>query len=280
LKKVFGAIFVIIALVMSLIIGALPAAAEAGSVVINEIMPNPSKVADSNGEWVELYNPTADDIDINGWTIKDDGNSSHVIDNGGPLLIPAGGYLVLGINDDPAENGGVDVAYSYYNPDPWAIQFLLANSGDEVVLLDAAGVEVDRTEYWRSYRGRSWALKSPALDNSDMANWYLSATTTYGAGDYGTPGQRNEYADDLIDESIDDVEELVDSGELGNGQGNALTSTLDAALDSLENENTTTTANQLNAVINKINAWIKAGKISEEEGQALIDAINEILATL
>lgn len=279
MKKVFGAIFVIIALVMSLTIGAVPAAAEGNSVVINEVMANPSKVADTNGEWFELYNPTADDIDINGWTIKDDDYNSHLINNGGPLIIEAGGYLVLGVNDDPDENGGVDVAYAYgYD------NFALANGiDDEVILLDSAGVEVDRSEYWRSYRGISWALKNPTWDNAyiDMynANWYRS-TTVYGLGDYGTPGQRNGYADDLIDENIDEVEDLVDNGELGNGQGNALTSTLDAALESLDEGNTTTAANQLNAAINKIKAWMKSGKISQEEGQALIDAIMEILATL
>jgi hypothetical protein len=69
-------------------------------IVINEIIQNPSAVYDSAGEWFELYNPTTSDIDIDGWTIKDNDSDSHVIDNGGPLLIPAGGYLVLGNNTD------------------------------------------------------------------------------------------------------------------------------------------------------------------------------------
>ena len=60
-------------------------------VVINEIMNNPSAVSDSNGEWFEIFNPTAAAIDIDGWTIRDNGSDSFVIDNGGPLLVPAGG---------------------------------------------------------------------------------------------------------------------------------------------------------------------------------------------
>ncbi len=52
-------------------------------------------------------------IDLNGWTIRDAGTDSHRIANGGPLWLPAGGYLVLGRNADPGSNGGVQVAYQY-----------------------------------------------------------------------------------------------------------------------------------------------------------------------
>ena len=67
-------------------------------VVINEIIQNPAAVSDASGEWFEVYNPTIMYIDMNGWTIADNDGDSHVIDNGDPLLIPAGGYLVFGIN--------------------------------------------------------------------------------------------------------------------------------------------------------------------------------------
>ncbi|NIP52260.1 MAG: lamin tail domain-containing protein, partial [Phycisphaerae bacterium] len=71
-------------------------AADPGDVVINEIMQNPNAVFDSAGEWFELYNATGADIDIEGWTISDNDIDSHTINNGAPLIIPAGGYLVLG----------------------------------------------------------------------------------------------------------------------------------------------------------------------------------------
>ena len=86
---------------------------EVPELVINEIIQNPAAVSDTNGEWLELFNPTADAIDIDGFTLRDDGTDSHVIDNGGPLVIAAGGYLVLGRDDDFATNGGVIVDYQY-----------------------------------------------------------------------------------------------------------------------------------------------------------------------
>ena len=78
-------------------------------IVINEILRNPTKVTKSAGEWFELFNPTAVDIDINGWTIQDNGTDHHVISNGFPLIVPAGGFLVLG-RSSGATNGGSAVS--------------------------------------------------------------------------------------------------------------------------------------------------------------------------
>lgn len=159
-------------------------------IVVNEIMQNPSQVYDDKGEWFELYNPTAAEVDLNGWTIKDNDTNSHVINNGGPLLIAPNGYLVLGNNADSATNGGVQVDYAY--PSSW----VLANGDDEVILLDANLNEIDRVEYdggpqFPDPTGASMALADPALDNNVGANWYRENTIRYGDGDYGTPGWRN-----------------------------------------------------------------------------------------
>ncbi|MFQ5398308.1 MAG: lamin tail domain-containing protein [Anaerolineae bacterium] len=179
-----------ITLILSLGVGSAAAAANPGDVVINEIMQNPSAVSDSAGEWFELYNTTSSDIDINAWTIKDNDFNSHVINNGGPLIIPAGGYLVLGNNTNTATNGGVNVAYSYGS------NWYLSNSSDEVVLLDNTSTEIDRVEYdngatFPDPAGASMALRDPSLDNNIGANWCTSSTT-FGAGDSGTPGSAND----------------------------------------------------------------------------------------
>jgi hypothetical protein len=162
--------------------------ASPGDVVINEIMQNPFAVSDSAGEWFELFNPTPAEIDIDGWTIKDDDSDSHVINNGGPLNIPAGGFLVLGRNADTSTNGGVTVDYEYSG-------FLLANTADEVVLLQGT-TEIDRVEYdngvtFPDPNGASMALIDPALDNNIGGNWCTS-TTPFGDGDLGTPGESND----------------------------------------------------------------------------------------
>ena len=181
--------------------------------VINEIIQNPSAVSDSDGEWFELHNPTGSGIDIDGWTIEDNGTDSHVINNGGPLIVPAGGYLVLGVSADSATNGGVTVDYSYGSG------FFLGNSGDELVLLDGSSTEIDRVEWdngatFPDPNGASMSLIDPALDNNAGSNW-CTAITPFGDGDLGTPGAANDCSpfipEVVINEIIQNPSAVFDS---------------------------------------------------------------------
>lgn len=140
--------------------------------MISEIMKDPTGITDANGEWFELFNPTSQPIDINGWTIQDAGTDTHVINNGGPLIVPAGGYLILGSNADPLLNGNVPVAYQYSF-------FFLANADDEIILKDLGGAIIDQVFYdngptFPDPVGASMALKSPAADNNLGASWSTS----------------------------------------------------------------------------------------------------------
>lgn len=56
------------------------AAANAGSIIVTEIMHNPEDVSDQNGEYFELFNTTGSDIDLYGWTISDNEGQSFTID--------------------------------------------------------------------------------------------------------------------------------------------------------------------------------------------------------
>lgn len=162
-----------------------------GDIVITEIMQNPDAVDDSLGEWFEIYNAAAIAIDLNGWTI---GTENHVIDNGGPLVIAAGQYLVFGINSDTPTNGGVTVDYEYSS-------VTLANGSDTLTLSDPSASEIDRVEWdngasFPDPDGASMALASPALDNNVGSNWFTSSTA-YGDGDLGSPGAANPTPDSL-----------------------------------------------------------------------------------
>ena len=192
-KRLLASLIVAVLLLFT-VINAWPIKADSVDVIINEIMQNPSAVSDANGEWFELLNPTGSDIDINGWTIKDNDIDSHMIDNGGPLVIPAGGYLILGCNANSSTNGGVSVDYVYGSQSSWAI----ANGADEIILLDSRLSEIDRVEYdggpnFPDPTGASMALRDPVLDNNIGANW-CTASTPYGDGDLGTPGAENDCA--------------------------------------------------------------------------------------
>ena len=62
-----------------------------GDLVINEIMPNPSAVWDSLGEWIEIYNATDAVINLNGLTLADNDIEAWdyvLLDSGGAIAIP------------------------------------------------------------------------------------------------------------------------------------------------------------------------------------------------
>ncbi len=163
--------------------------ATAGDIVITEVMQNPAAVTDALGEWFEVFNTTFSPIDLNGWIIADMDIDIDTIDNGGPLEVPAGGYMILGINADAATNGGITVAYAYNN-------IFLGNGADELILRTPDGTVIDSIAWdggtlWPDPTGASMSLQDPGLDNNDGTNWCV-ATTPYGAGDLGTPGTTND----------------------------------------------------------------------------------------
>ena len=155
--------------------------------MITEIMQNPLFLLDADGEWFEIRNAGATAVDLNGWTIKDLGLDSHVIDNGGPLVINPGEYKVLGVNAAAMAGEGVTLFYQYAG-------FVLGNADDELILVDTLGREVDVVMWdggpvWPDPTGASMAWTGTG-DNNDGTNWTTS-TAVFGNGDMGTPGAAN-----------------------------------------------------------------------------------------
>ncbi len=150
-------------------------------IVISEIIPNPSQVSDSFGEWVELYNNDSITYNLQNWVIRDLDSDYHVIESS--LTLSPGEYVVIGRNSDAGLNGGVDVDYA-------ASGFLLSNTEDEVVLYNDMGNLVDEVVYSNAFpfgNGTSMYIMDMGTDNNNADNWYES-TLPYGDGDYGTPG--------------------------------------------------------------------------------------------
>ena len=165
-------------LLSSLLINTGAGAVTVGDLLISEVMVNPAAVSDTRGEWFELYNPTADEINLRDIIIGDDGGDSHTIET--DLLILPGHFLTLARNGDNAINGGLDADYIYDD-------FTLSNSGDEIVLREGP-IEKLRLEYGSAFdaAGQSRELISLPMI---AANYGLTlAALTYGLGDIGTPG--------------------------------------------------------------------------------------------
>jgi len=162
-------------------------------IVITELMADPIKATGgaSFGEWFEVRNGGAQPVNLQGWTIVSTGQPDHVIASS--VVVPAGGYAVLGRSNDVTRNGGVTVDYSYFTGNTATTIFL--DGTDILKLRDASGATVDSVRWQTSSTiaaGVTRALKDPALNNAnvDGSNWAYS-TVKFGDGDYGTPRAAN-----------------------------------------------------------------------------------------
>ncbi|HEX6910736.1 MAG TPA: lamin tail domain-containing protein, partial [Longimicrobium sp.] len=166
--------------------------------VINEVLANPGgTISDASGEWIEIYNAGSLPVDLQNLVIADSAASGrrpyHLIANS--VVIPSGGYAVLGNTTNTTSNGGVPVDYAYGSA------MALANSLDAIKLARVVGTDtltLDRTQYASAaisaQNGISRELTNPALDNSNMdgSNWADAlVTAVYGPGGRGTPKAQN-----------------------------------------------------------------------------------------
>ncbi len=164
---------------------AMPAKA---ALIINEIMYDPSKVSDTNGEWFEVYNPDAA-LDLIGYSISDSSSSVSISTS---LIIPAGGYLVFGKNSNTATNGGVNVDYLF--------SFSLNNGGDTLSIKAPDNSVLNSITYGSGTNfptGNGASIYFTGIGgNQDGSNWEDANLLgiTYGDGDFGTPGALNAAA--------------------------------------------------------------------------------------
>lgn len=163
-----------------------PAASVNGpTLVINEFMADPAAVSDDAGEWFEVHNRGTTSINLLNYVIASNNDSPHRIASS--VTVAAGGYAVLARNGRSNRNGGVTVQYVY------GTGITLANASDWLALRDPNGATVDSVSYSSTTAGKAWGVKDPSADNTVVSstNWVLQ-TSTYGKGDYGTPGKQND----------------------------------------------------------------------------------------
>jgi hypothetical protein len=84
---------------------------------------------------------------------------------------------------------------------------------------------------------------------------------------------------DQIDAVLGMIEDLEVAGTLGGGIGNALSVKLDAARNQA-NHQSQAAVGQLGAFINQVMSLMRRGVLTAAEGQALVDAAQDIIASL
>jgi hypothetical protein len=159
--------------------------------VITEVMPKPTAVSATVGQWVEVK--ALVDLDLNGLSLDraNDTASPTQMLSLSCLHMAAGSYAVFARSTDSSMNGGITAIYAFpfsINPTTVTPDFQILN--DTTV--------IDAVSWTTSTSGKSRSLDpqfTTAVANDDQTNWCdgISAyNTTAGGTDRGTPGLANE----------------------------------------------------------------------------------------
>jgi cardiolipin synthase len=126
------------------------------SILINEVMYHPTENEGTN-EWIELYNPSSEPIDLTGWTIADEKETDSLqadSNNGdGTTMIPPEGYAII-------TDFGTTV-YQTFQVDEHAVRLVvddstlcgygLNNQQEKLILMDTTSTIIDAMEWGASY---------------------------------------------------------------------------------------------------------------------------------
>ena len=159
-----------------------------GDLVITEFMADPKLVADTAGEWVEVY--ALRDVDLNGVTLSDEGGRGVSLAGEPCRELRAGSHGVFARGDEPGLNGGLPQVVGTFS-------FGMGNSeGAHALRLTLEGVLLDEVTWKRAATpGVSWQLdpsKKDSLRNDAETSFCLTPEGVgYNAVDRGTPGMEN-----------------------------------------------------------------------------------------
>jgi hypothetical protein len=162
-----------------------------GDLVISELMNNPESVPYYRGQWIEIYNASGSEVDLENLVVTDGGSQTFTVSES--VTVAAGDYAVLSVRSDPGENGGFTPDYAY------DISSFSLSAGVDTIELSYSGTTFDSITYDNGVSfpdpfGSSMSIDPSALDatsNDTGSNW-CEAENTFGDGDYGSPGVAND----------------------------------------------------------------------------------------
>ena len=169
-------------------------------VVINEVYYDaPSGYDEPQCEWIELYNPTGNDVDISGWNISDDPLPNGNVTEGAwqfpqGTTITAGGYILV-VNDAtykgefnslfPGVTPDFDTNTSNSIPDVSKVGSLsLSNTGDDVHLFDSSQAEIDAMWYGNGGDMGSTNAAPDVSAGHSLARYYNAEDTDNPSSDF------------------------------------------------------------------------------------------------
>ena len=169
----------------------VPAEAESGDIIVNEVLFNPRS---GSSRFIEFYNNSSKYINLKDWRVAGLNNNRFISEE--DLFIAPNTYF--GVTNDI-----VDIQNQY--PFTEASAFIelssmpsMRDSDGAAIILDSNGTEIDRFDYLASYHspllndveGVSLERISFNGNSNDENNWFSASSS----GNYATPGYDNSQA--------------------------------------------------------------------------------------
>ena len=168
---------------------------QAGELLVQELMINPSAVSDAQGEYTELRNLSTDWLNLTGVALADedvDRSELQPVYTDSLLVSPSGLIVVCAASSG---NGGVN-CQATINPKSTGGGFVLANSEDEVLVISATGQTLDTVRYAGPSvpTGAALGLRPSIQDPgaNDLSGNWCAQVSRLSSGDAGTPGADND----------------------------------------------------------------------------------------
>jgi hypothetical protein len=165
-----------------------------GNVVFSEVLYDSRVKYDTQGEWIELYNPQSTTVNIGGWTIQD--NTTTFTIPGGTTIGPQT-YLIIA--------DGITYFSNLYGCVPGVSydSLKLSNTGDYLILKNSSGTIIDQVAWesggssipgWGSSskpyanEGKSIRRSNPNTDTDTHSDWISNSSPQPDCGSGGGGG--------------------------------------------------------------------------------------------
>jgi len=183
----------------------VPVNPEDGALVINEINYHSSNDFDTE-DWIELYNGTAQSIDLAGWSVSDASDDNQFVLP--ELSLLSDDYLII-----TSDSLAFKIVHGESSRMIGELDFNFSNGGELIRLFNADHILVDSVRYddsdpWPTSPdgdGPTLELTHPSLDNGLSTSWSAS-------DNLGTPGFQNSH---YVDPSGIEEHTCPDNFQLG-----------------------------------------------------------------
>ncbi|HXV66048.1 MAG TPA: cadherin repeat domain-containing protein [Nitrosopumilaceae archaeon] len=195
--------------------------------------------------------------------------SSAQLTNSAPILDP------IGYNSED-ERSSAELTISASDPNPNDILTFFSSTLPNFVILENNGDRTAKLVFETSCNDAG--IYSITITVTDNGNPKLSDTETFTLEileDCDSPS-----AEILMEDAVDQIIEMTEDGKFTAGQASSLIAKIEAAASKLDQDNISAAFPILRSLINQIEAFIQSGVLTNQDGQPLIDKIQQIIALL